>query len=161
MNKFIQWGIGIMAVIAFVISVSGLVGGNQSDQQSFGRVGTQMPNGVTIGSAGTNNRNVIDTTCTPIVQATTIAATSTNIFDCAVTGITSSFSVTFAQVSTSTDWLRDAATRPFVITASKASTTAGYLSMVILNATNTAATVSPTTGGLATTTISVHAVQTQ
>jgi len=147
----------IAVVVVAIIAVGGYFFPQVAQLLNLGRVGTQMPNGVTIGSSGTNNRNVIDGTCTLIVQAGTQVASTTAPYDCAVTGLTSSFTSTLAQFSTSTAFTTSQAFG-FVIVGSKASTTAGYLTVLLLNATGAAANAS--TLGYASTT-SYHAVQTQ
>lgn len=157
MNKII----GGIAVIALLFSIFGLVGGNQSgDQGNLGArtPGTQFPHGVTIGATGsaTNNAAVIDTTCSLIGTDASQAATSTVLYDCAVTGVTSSYIVT-AQLATTTLSRTNLGTMWWSIAAAKASTTAGYVTVTLANF-GSAATPSATGVGSST---MIHAVLTQ
>ena len=124
----------------------------------FGAVGTRMPNGVAIGSSGTNNRNVIDTTCTLIVPyAISHTASTTKPYDCAVSGITSSFNVVIAQIATSTAYA-NGLVMGFVVVGAKASTTAGYATVDLFN--GAGVTTDPSIFGYGSST-AIHAVQTQ
>lgn len=53
MNKIIQWVIGVVAVLALVISISNLVGGN-NQSVSLGADGTRFPNGISVGGGNFN-----------------------------------------------------------------------------------------------------------
>lgn len=150
-------------IVALVLSILGLFGGSNQTAPvpvpdlNFGRVGTQMPNGVTIGSSGTNNRHVIDTTCALAGADIVQTASTTKGYGCAVTGVTSSFNVVLAQLSTSTPFI-PAQGQGFVIVGAKASSTAGQIDVLVFNAAGTA--TAPSILGYASST-SIHAVQTQ
>lgn len=53
MNKTIQWIIGMIAVLALVISISNLVGGN-NQSAVLGAKGTRFPNGISVGGGVAN-----------------------------------------------------------------------------------------------------------
>jgi hypothetical protein len=80
MNKIISWVAIVIALIAVVLSVVGLVGGNTNRPVEFGASGTRFPNGISA-----------DTT-SPIagqVRGTTLTTTGASTFGGTVTVTTS------------------------------------------------------------------------
>lgn len=109
MNKIIQWIIGVVAVIALILSISALVGGNQSADQ-VGASGTRFPNGISANSTSPTAGQVLGTTLLTsaggtLNQQTSNTSTSTARLGCIqvnatstdtniVLGFTSSFTST-------------------------------------------------------------------
>lgn len=135
------WG-GIL--IAIVIAIGGLFFPKAS--QILGVVGTRFPNGIsigttaatsgslTVGNTGTAMAKIISTTCNlGTLGASSIdsshAASTTKSYDCAVTGAVSGDRV-IAQLASSTPVGNQGG---WMIEASKASTTAGYVSVLLRN----------------------------
>ncbi len=127
--------------VAIVIAIGGYF--YPVVQQLAGSVGSRFPNGLavgssasvtqnklTIGNSGTALGNVISTTCNLIGTDASQAASSTLPYDCAVTGVTSSFNA-WAQLGTSTP--RSGGGSYWEITSAKASTTAGYVTVLLYN----------------------------
>lgn len=84
---------------------------------------------VTVGS-GTNLTGFVAGTCDLIGSAVSQAASTTVAYDCAVTGLTSSY-VAFAQLATTT--VRSSGSATWFVSAAKASTTAGYATVLLTN----------------------------
>jgi hypothetical protein len=91
MNKIITWVIGIVAVVALVISISTLVGNNQSavPQDTLGASGTRFPNGI---SANTTSPVAGEVRATNLRLSTTNTASSTAALGCIQTTATSTAS---------------------------------------------------------------------
>lgn len=91
---------------------------------------------VTLGTSGTTfSAGLIGTTCNLIGSDVTVTASTSRAFDCAVTGVTSSFS-TMAQLATSTGSgvaCSQGTANCWSIIGSKASSTAGFVTVVLLN----------------------------
>ena len=150
--KFI-WG-GIL--VAVVIAIGGYFF-PQVVEDAFGRVGTAFRNGIcvgdssanctptqyalTIGSNGSTIYELKATTCELIGTNRTHTATSTFAYDCAITGLTSS-DVVMAQIATSTDF--SDALSGWSITAAKASSTSGFITVILDNRTGGSANPSAT-----------------
>lgn len=96
---------------------------------SFGRTGTEFPHGVSIGpaTATTNLAHLITNNCSLIAPSFTVTASTTVAMDCAVTGAVST-DLVFAQFATST-----AGNAGWLITGASASSTAGYITMSVIN----------------------------
>lgn len=140
MKNYIVVGI---AVLALILSTYGLVGGNQSSS-TLGNAtpGTRFPHGITIGlpaNSPSNIAKILSGTCT-ILANTSIAATSTANFDCAITGVTPGDIVTVASQASST------LASQFVIKGVTASSTAGFVTFSMLNLTGAAAVPAATVG---------------
>lgn len=135
MDKIHEW---VNTGLILLVALLGLVGGNhQSVDQRAGSVttGSAFPHGVSIGLAVNSPTNVAEIhtgTCALIYTNSSIIASSSTAFDCAVTGIVST-DVVFAQTSTTT-----AAAAGWAIVGASASSTAGYITFNIVN--NTGAT---------------------
>ncbi len=143
MNKIITWAIGIVAVLALILGSVALVGNQPVAPENLGASGTRFPNGIavgtgasvatagtfTVGSSGSALTNLIATSCNLVGTDGSQAASSTKAYDCAVTGLTSSFKVT-AQLSTSTLL---ATGLGWTITSARASSTAGFATVNLLN----------------------------
>ena len=152
MNKIIQWVIGAVAVIALIL---GLVGNNQSavSTEILGAAGTRFPNGVSvnsttaptgkgliIGQNGSENIEMKSGTCTLTNYSTagqgidaSQAASSTVVYQCPVTGVASG-DITLVQLATSTAMFVNG----WSVVGSTASSTAGYINVLISNLTGTA-----------------------
>ncbi len=85
-----------------------------------------------VGSSGSSLSQVLATTCSLIYTNSSIIASSSTAFDCAVTGVVSTDKV-FVQEATST-----AAAAGWAIIGASASTTSGFVTFNIVN--NTGAT---------------------
>ncbi|MFA6095409.1 MAG: hypothetical protein WC767_01040 [Candidatus Paceibacterota bacterium] len=96
--------------------------------------------GITVGSSGTAITQVLKGTCTLLANVS-IAATSTGFADCAVTGVQSGDNV-FVSLSTTTTAIGN----NWVVAGTKASTTAGFISVKLLNLTGTTAVPAATSG---------------
>lgn len=131
----------IFALIACVVAVLALlIGfGNHVAPKNYGGVtnydevdSTALKIG---GTNGTRVGPIITGTCTPIVGAGTVAASSTAAFDCAVTGVVSGDYVQ-TQIATSSALL---STGTWEIVASAASSTSGFITEIWRNQTGAAA----------------------
>lgn len=162
--KFTKEYSGVVAlVILAIIWLSSLVGGSQSfgaavDCQQvtcFTTVGVltslQVDGTFRMGSSGTALTNVVGTACDLIGTNGSQAATSTVAYDCAVAGVTSSDRV-IAQLATSTPV---GASSAWWISAAKASTTAGFVT-VLLSHNGPAAVPSATNVGSSTSVWAFH-----
>lgn len=144
--NFIKQNSGVIAVIALIIAIIGVY---TPQGQSFLGAVTGETNYNTIGGTGIKvgsncgdsftstaangckeTTHLIATTCSLILTGVPQAATTTKAYDCAITGITSSDTVTLAQLSTTTI---NGANQLFNIAGSKASTTAGFLTVILEN----------------------------
>jgi len=78
MNKTIQWIIGVIAVLALVLSISNLVGGNNQSVR-LGSDGTRFPNGISVGGGVSNSAGCyqIYATSTATVGKLTASTTAT------------------------------------------------------------------------------------
>lgn len=96
------------------------------------------------GANGSRIGPIIDGTCALLANAaTSVAATTTAVADCAVTGVVPGDNVV-AQFSTSTvsSPVWGATSANWTIVAAKASTTAGYITVVVRNETGGTASLS-------------------
>lgn len=130
-------------------------------QTLAGSVGTRFPHGLavgttasvtdgklTVGNSGSALGNVIFGNCTLTVQTGTIAASTTAPYDCAVTGATAASTV-LAALSTTTAYGATQVSGFYAVSA-KASTTAGFITVLLFNGTGTAN--NPSTAGYASST---------
>lgn len=85
---------------------------------------------LTLGSGNTALTGFIGTTCNLIGSDSSQAASTTVAYDCAVSGLTSSY-IAFAQLASTT--ARTSGSAAWFISAAKASTTAGYLTVLLTN----------------------------
>lgn len=143
MNKIITWVIGIVAVVALGL---GLVGGNNQSVPSndglkgmtnlSGLVITPLDSGdgLVVGTSGTNTSfsGLIGTSCNLLGMNVSHAASTTKAYDCAVTGLTSSYNVV-AQLATSTLYATttQGASQSWYVSQAKASTTAGFATVMV------------------------------
>lgn len=107
----------------------------------FGSTGTRFPNGLStsaispgvgkllIGSAGTNIGTVVFSACNLVGTDASQAASTTVPYDCAVTGVLSG-DVVFAELASST---ARGGSSSWAINAAKASTTAGFVTVLLTN----------------------------
>lgn len=152
MNKTFVYG-GIM--IAIVIAIAGLF---FPQVQSFvGRVGTQFPHGIVVGSNtfSPSNLSLVKAGTCSILANASVAATSTANFDCAFTGVRSGDVVVVTQVSSST------VASQYVIKGANASSTADFITFSVLNLTGAAATPAATNGFGSSTQVLIFRTQTQ
>lgn len=140
-NKTLTIGV----LVAIVIAIGGYF--FPQIQSAFGSVGTRFPNGLavgttatvtqnklTIGNSGTAIGDAIYGTCALTVPPwANIPATTSKPFDCAVTGVVST-AVVIAQIATTT-------ASPYTtfggwsIEGADASSTAGFITVVLRNGT--------------------------
>ena len=135
MNKIISWVSLIIAILAVVIGSVALVGGNQQASPRLGGVttGTAFPHGIQVGLATvppTNIAGFLTGSCNLLGMDVSQPASSTRAYDCAVPGLTTSYA-TIAQLATSTATVSNIG--PFYIESSKASTTPGFLTVIVRN----------------------------
>lgn len=139
-------------ILALILAVFGLVGGNQSASNlGAATPGTRLPHGITIGLPQNSPTNIADIkagSCAWIGAHVTQIATSTSVYDCAVAGVASGDIVT-AIVGTSTPLIAGQY-GGFIITAAAASTTANFITLTVYNGTGVSS--DPTTRGYASTT---------
>lgn len=127
--------IGVLAALVLVFGYFAFSGngvGGTTNVDSLGISGNLTVAGTaTYGSGGTAITKIIaPANCAVIANANTITASSTKDVDCAVTGLTSSDTVTVvATTSVSTTF------GGVEILASRASTTAGFATFTLYNAT--------------------------
>lgn len=106
--------------------------------------------GATFGSSGTTFNSLVGTTCNLIGSDASQVASSSKVYDCAVTGVTSS-SIVIAQLATSTTVYGPSAGCPgWFIAGSKASSTAGFVTVSLVNDSCAAAVPSVTGVGSST-----------
>lgn len=146
MNKII---VGVLVVLALVL---GYFVGSYTTSKTFGATGTRFPNGISANSTspvagevrgttltatgsltvGTNGSTIAElkgTTCNLIGTDASQVASTTVAYDCAVTGIASG-DVVMAMLATSTPV---GGSSGWSISAAKASTTAGYITVLLYN----------------------------
>lgn len=141
-NKVSLW-IGILIAIVIAIG-SWFVHTAPDGSVSFGNTtpGTRFPHGISIGNPavlGTNPTNLAKFmfgTCALISSNFTVPATSTVPMDCAITGVASTDGV-FAQFATSTATTYGG----WQIRGASASTTAGFITISVVNGTGASATI--------------------
>lgn len=85
--------------------------------------------GFTVGSTGATFSNIVGTSCNLVGMDASQSASTTVAYDCAVTGVTSS-SIVLAQLASSTPV---GAKSYWSIIGSKASTTAGFVTVLVYN----------------------------
>lgn len=148
MNKIITWVIGVVAVLALVISIGNSVGGNQS--VSLGgttNYDTVSATSLQVGSGcgdsystctGTAITQILKGTCS-LVSDTSIAATSTGTGTCAISGLVAGDKV-FVSLATTTTKLA----AQWAIIGTVAGTDSATVRL--LNQTGTAAVPSATNG---------------
>lgn len=147
-----------VALIAIVIAIGFGVANQMALSNLASSVGgittgTAFQHGIQVGGAGgtavgtpaTNLANLVANSCNLIGTDSSQAASSTIAYDCAVTGVTSSFK-TLAQLASSTIV---GGQSYWEIVGSKASTTAGYVTVLLRNG-GGAATPSVTSVGSST-----------
>ena len=129
----------ISVATAAVVAALGfwLVGSNQSADTELGL--TRFPHGIraaitattlTVGTSGTSMSQVLSGNCTLIGTDASVTASTTKAFDCAVSNVVSTDRV-MVQLATSTV----ANYGGWAITGSKASTTAGFITVILQNLT--------------------------
>lgn len=155
--NFLQRNAHWIALVALVCAIIGIY--TPVGQTVVGVVGTRFPNGVSIGTvaatqgkfnignSGTAVANLNMGTCYIKPYATTITASSTAIVDCqgtaavgSITGVTSALTgVTlgdFVQIMLSTTTAGTSANQgELIVAGASASTTAGYITLTLYNAT--------------------------
>ncbi len=151
MNKIITWVIGGVAVLALIIGSVALVGSQSSSQgiqdtSVFGAStpGTRFPHGITIGLPQNSPTNIGDIkagTCALSNLGTTgqgidvsQAASTTQRYSCAVTGVISTDIVIIANIATSSI----ETVNGWAIVGAIASSTSGYIDVILSNLTGTA-----------------------
>lgn len=164
----------VSALVALVVSLSvvAVVGSiKPATIDILGAVGTRFPNGLavgttatvtqnklTIGNSGTAIGNFLFGTSALIGADVTQAASTTVAYDMAVTGALSG-DVVISQFASSTPFVDEAGNTNslgWVITSSKASSTAGYVTVLVANLTGSEAVLSATNIG---STTSYHLVR--
>lgn len=152
-KKVKEWS-GLVALIAIVLVL--LVLSAKGNGAKFGGVTNyDEVDATAIKIGGTNGSRVgpiIEGTCALLANAATaVSATTTAVADCAVTGVVSGDTV-IAQFSTSTvsspTW--GATSAQWVVVGAKASTTSGFITLVVFN--QTGGTASLSSSGIASTT---------
>jgi len=135
----------IALAVVFIISVIGVftpLGKNLFGALPLSNLGYNAvaDQGLTIGTAGTRFTQVLEGTCSLIIPAGNTSATSTQVADCAITGVQSGDTV-FISLATTTplspEW--GATSAKWVPIMAKASTTSGYITGIFLNQTGTTA----------------------
>lgn len=129
----------VVASIAMVIAIGGYFFPQVSSTLGAVTPGTRFPHGISIGLPANSPTNIGDIkagSCNLIApNFTTIAASSSLPYDCAVSGVISTDQV-FAQFATST-----ALGGGWLITGASASSTSGFITINALNNTGAAATM--------------------
>lgn len=110
MNKIITWVIGVVAILALVISIGNAVGGNQSvslggttNYDTISATALQIGSGCADSFStctGTAVTQILKGTCS-LVSDTSIAATSTGTGTCAISGLVAGDKV-FVSLATTT-----------------------------------------------------------
>lgn len=90
--------------------------------------------GLQIGQRGSEVKNLLKGTCALIGSDVSQTGTSTKAYDCAVTGVVSG-DIVHAQLATSTPF---SASRNWAITAAQASSTSGFITVLLTNLGQTA-----------------------
>jgi len=135
--------VGLISPKAGIVQIPELGGGTRminglsttSTSPDAGEVQTTY---LTTGSSGTKVDQLITGTCSLLLTGgtnVTIAATTTKIADCAVSGVVTG-DVVFAQFATST-----AVNGGWTITSAAASTTSGYITVGVQNNTGASAVI--------------------
>jgi hypothetical protein len=112
-----------------------------SDQFSVTSAGA-----LTLGTSGTTHTQVIATTCNLIGTNGSQNATTSAAYDCAVTGVTPG-DLVFGSLNSATGATNNGR---WAIASTKASTTAGYVTFVVVNNTGAAAVPSTSSVGSST-----------
>lgn len=142
-QKVLLGVVAAVAVLALVVGSVALVGGNQQAATGFGGVttGTAFPHGISVGTQANSATNIasvwVGTGSLIGPNYTSLAASTTLPFDIAVSGVQSG-DVVFAQFATSTQTGTGAG---WLVTQASASSTAGYITLRVLNNTGAAATI--------------------
>lgn len=119
------------ALVALVVSlVVGVVLASQSSLGSVRNAKDEFAGGLSIGPAGSDLVEVVAKTCNLIGSDSSQAASTTVAYDCAVTGV-SSGDLVFAQLASTTPAF--GGTQGWAIVASKASTTANFVTVLLGN----------------------------
>lgn len=156
-NKSLTVGLIAIAIIAVAGWFFPLV------QQSFGSAGTRFQNGISVGTntaptarglkVGDNGSEFTElkaTTCNLIGTDGSQTASTTSAYSCAVTGVASG-DVVMAILSSSTPAFPQTGVNPgWMIIGAKASTTAGFVEVLLTNFTGAAAIPSVTSVGSST-----------
>lgn len=140
MNKITIGVIGILSLLGVILGGAALVGNHPAAPNSIelgaATPGTRFPHGITVGIATNSPTNIADIkagTCTSLVGTDIVQTASTSKgYDCAVSGVVSG-DLVFPVISTSTPLTYTFGT--FQLVAAKASTTAGYITLVYANLT--------------------------
>ena len=138
MNETIK--IAIIALIAAFVGgfVAGLVGGNQPSFGGVTNYDTLEATSLAVGSGCDNEGSactgsavtqLLKGTCNLLGMNSSQAATSSAVYDCAVTGVVSG-DVVFAQLSTTT---QATLVTNWAIMSAKASSTSGFITVRVLN----------------------------
>lgn len=154
-KKFIYGAIMLTFIVAVLALLVGLGAGVQSNDSTGGITNldgltitpAESGDGLKVGSNGSTLAEMKVVSCDLIGSNGSHAASTTKPYDCAITGITSS-DVAFAQLATST--AIGSGSLGWAIVASKASTTAGYVTVLLANFTGAAAVPSATSVGSST-----------
>ncbi|MEK7596494.1 MAG: hypothetical protein AAB450_00015, partial [Patescibacteria group bacterium] len=115
---------------ALYVTGNSYVGGRATTTASTGAITTE--GGITVGTGGTAITRIYKGTCNLTGMNISQAATTTQVYFCAVTGVVSTDTV-FVTLATSTPQF----TNGWVLAGAKASTTAGYVDVLISNLTGT------------------------
>lgn len=153
-----------VAILALLLAGLGLVGGQSG--LSLGGVTNYDEvdaTAIKIGTSGNRVGQVLSSTCSLIGADVSQGATTTKAYDCAITGIVSG-DTTLAQFASSTPFtngtLGSIGSLGWVITSSKASTTAGFMTVLVANLTGQSAILSATNIASTTSYLSTHPVST-
>ncbi len=126
-NKIKEWS-GVIALIAIVLF---FIFGGKTGGARFGGVTNYDEIDTTAlkigGTNGTRVGPIIATTCTNVIGNTSITASTTAAFDCAVTGVVSGDYVIAEQATTSQAYLG------MSIIGANASTTSGFVTIRVSN----------------------------
>ncbi len=145
MNKLITWALGAIAMVALILSVAGLVGGNQSVQlgaegdSNFTNLVTSgavtVGSTLTVGSSGSALSKVVTGTCNLAAYGSdALVAFTPEVAYCAATGVVSGDKV-FVEMASTTN------IAPVLILSSLASSTSGYIDVNLYLSTTTASSI--------------------
>ena len=163
--QFLKNNAGVIAVVALVIAIIGVyTPAGRSVSSYLGGVTNYDEIDVTAlkvgGSNGTRMGVITHTaSCTLIVPVATQTASTTQPYDCAVTGVVSGDTV-FAQFASTTGLTAFGSGGQWSIVGAKASSTAGFVTVLIRNETGAAANVSATGIASSTNILTIHPVTT-
>jgi len=149
---------GLIAVVALVLSLVGLVGGNQSGNVLGGRTNydTVQVSGLVVGSsASATNLSLVKTGTCSLIAVSSIAATSTGYAYC--TGLTGVQSGDIVDITLTAS---TSLASQYVVKGVSASSTAGAIDVSLLNLTGAAATPAATNGFGSSTEYKVYRTQT-